>query len=128
MAHKDQRKGAGRVAGSIKQHDSRDPSHRPKGHNTTVHEMTTQQDDVHPYVFTKEQADAIARKRGWQNEGESFLNGDTAKELQSAGGLDGKLARHIAKWLTDPGSQTTIPLTAAEHKELAKLGATLETP
>lgn len=100
---------------------SNDPNVRVKGHNQTVHEMTTQQDEVAAYKFTKEQADTVARKLGWQNADEPFLNGDKHKELQEAGGLYGKIARHIGKWLTDPDSETTIPLTVAEHKELSKL-------
>lgn len=78
-------------------------------------------DGLRAYRLTKEEGDTAMRRLQHQGADEPFLNGDVGSKLQAEGGLVGKLARHCQKWLRDENSETTIPLTAAEHKEVTKL-------
>jgi hypothetical protein len=77
-------------------------------------------DAVTVYRLTKDQADAMLRKMGHLEESDRKMDAALAKDLEVKGGAVGKLARHASKWLTDPGSETTIPLTDAEAAELGK--------
>lgn len=95
-------------------------------HNKTVQEMgDTSADEVGVYRFTKADGDKLMRKLGHQTADQVSLDKEVGNALQEKGGLVGKLARHCQKWLTDPGSVTTIPLTDSEYKQVAKLGAKL---
>lgn len=89
--------------------------------NKTVREMSAAKPDgLTVYHLTKAQGDAAMRKLGHQKADEPFLNGDAGRGLQEKGGLIGKLARHCQKWLTEPDSATTIPLTDAERSQVEK--------
>ena len=92
------------------------------------------------YTITKKQADAALAKIGHKDKFvtaepdpikptgklQTFLSGEHAKALQESGGLEGKVARVATKYLRYAGSETTILLTAAEHKQLVKHGASLK--
>jgi hypothetical protein len=117
-------------------------AHKTADQRRSIHQRTVESmEGGEPHVITHDQAEAILRSLGIDPPSLFEPHASTKKDAKAAaaenaahsargtlvghvhqaeGGAVGKLVRHYMKWLRDPGTTTTIPLSAADLKALDK--------
>lgn len=117
-------------------------AHKTADQRRSIHQRAVEaMEGGEPHVITHDQAEAMLRSLGIDpaslfnphssirkdakaaaKANEEYVERGTlvGHTHQAEGGAVGKLVRHYMKWLRDPGTTTTIPLSAADLKALDK--------